>query len=207
MMQLTIYVPTPEGSAASLIWPKSAIVGYHEQDLVTCYYEGGTMANVMDFSSRLKTAASRLVARYPTVATATVREYDLVAVGSYDGTRSVVTAIFDPARLHIWCGESPEAVAGIRLPSGQADWATAAGVSQPPRATPLGHQRSDHTCMWFKTQAGQIIRFNLADSSADVFDHDDPKLPELLVPLGLDTESLERAIGSESSERTAAPGR
>lgn len=201
-MRVTIYVPRPGSGAASHLLPGSAVVAdpTREADgMLTCWYEGnvGNRAiNLRDFYSRLCCAAGRLVSSYPTTALSGFPVTDLIPVGVFDADRNVVLEIFAPETLVAWCGEGVGDVTGMRLPPGAAAWADAARVTQPPHSSLIGRQDpSSATGLWFRTQAGQIVRFIKASGEAEVFDHNDPRLLGLLAPLGLDATCHRTAFG------------
>lgn len=203
-MRLTIYVPRAGGEAERVVLPGSAIVGSDGREAdgrVVCHFEGDRYgADAMDYFSKLSVAAGRLVRNYPTTAMAAFRKDDLVPVGTYDAERFVVLEIADPKVLGDWSGEEPQQIIGPRLPTGGIGWQEAAAAAQPPHARALGRTRGPS--LWFKTQAGQILRFRTAEQRVDAYDHDDPALPGLLEDAGLNEDELQLALGSERTRRT-----
>lgn len=202
-MRLTMYVPRAGSQPEAFLAPGSAVVarpdgpsgrvrGDASGGIVTCYYEGNVgnrASNLMDYYSKLCCAAGRLATNYPTSAADGFRLDDLIEVGVFDAARSVVESITDPRSLEAWCGEEAEAITGRRIAPGRAEWAEAAKVAQPPHSHPLGRQRLDAPHgLWFRTQAGQVVRFVTGEGRREawVFEGADPRLPELLAPLGLD---------------------
>lgn len=201
-MRLTIYVPRPGSQVAAHLVPGSAVVGDPAravEGILTCWYEGNVgnrASNLRDYYSKLCCAAGRLATSYPTSAAEGFRLADLVPVGTFDADRDVVIGITDEAALRAWSGEGAEQVTGKRLPPGPASWPEAAKVSQPPHSRAIGRQDPDSPAgMWFRSQAGQLVRFAPDRKGAEVFEHDDPRLPAMLAPLSLDHVSHRLVFG------------
>lgn len=91
-----VYIPHPD--AATPIRPGSSIVGVPTENGVVLYYEGNLYGaeNLVSYTDRIRHAAGRLFARYPTVAkmfvTAERLKCDYRAVGTVD--RSYHVAFF-----------------------------------------------------------------------------------------------------------------
>jgi hypothetical protein len=213
MRTLTLYVPKPNTPAAATVHPGSAIVGdeaARTDGAVLCHFEGGhDGGEKWSYFLKMKHAAGRLIERYPTIAMAAFRVDDLVPVGTVDGERYVVTMITDEASLTAWAGESAEQVIGRRLPAGPSDWDVAAAICQPEKeARPIGSGfRNGYA--WYKTQAGQVLRFSVGPSEREVlvFEFDDANVPSLLAATGIGTRALSFVVGKSAAETvTAAAG-
>ncbi|HEY9282358.1 MAG TPA: hypothetical protein VIP46_02790 [Pyrinomonadaceae bacterium] len=90
-MILTVYIPRAGSYAAQVIAAGSAIVGSPSGngDTIRIDFEGNLYGAVNgSFDDCLARAAGRHVERYPTCARLTVNPNDVIAVGSYDSTRS-----------------------------------------------------------------------------------------------------------------------
>lgn len=201
---LAIYVPRTGSMAEQIVERGSGIVAADaaddecgdDDDHVLCHYEGAIydQVNITDMYSKLRIAAERLVTDYPTSAMADFERDELIRVGTFDIERFVVSGIENPQALFDWCGEAPEQVIGKILPQGPLDMREAAAIVRSPHATNLTRTLSADGTMWFKTQAGQLVLFDVEKKTARVYDHDAPELPVLLSWL-TDGEKV-RAIGS-----------
>jgi len=102
-----IYVPVAGSIFAGRVAPTSAIVGSQDRErgLVHCYFEGNLHGaeNLKEFSDRVKTAAGRLVSKYPTVAHAWCPKEELIRVGSYN-TKTEELLLNDLQTLAKWLG-------------------------------------------------------------------------------------------------------
>jgi hypothetical protein len=199
MKALTIYVPAPDSTVARVIRPCSAIVGENlGSDQVMCYFEGGLAGLDACYASRLKHAAGRLVTQYPTIARAIFDRRELVEVGTMDGERYTVTEVTDEDRLTAWAQEGIAGIVGERLPEGSVRWAAAAELCNSASARPIGHKRTPQE-LWYKTQAGQIISFNLTNNAARVWSYDEPHLARKFTEIGLPVQELVHAFGSAAA--------
>lgn len=197
MLVTNIYVPLPGSGASALVAPRSAIVGAPSEHLAEnclCYFEGGIYRSPgeMSFFSKLRSAAGRLRDNYPTTSVACFPAADLCNVGCFDTTRFVVIAISDEARLCHWAGESIEDIIGPRLPLGAHSWGAMTELVQAPHTRPL-IPSNNSTHLWFKTQAGQLLRFNLDGQTAFVHEHTDPYVRTSLVAAGFSGIALSSA--------------
>ena len=99
--RLTIYIPKPGELIDKLLAQGSGIVGEPHAVGVLLHYEGNLYkaSNLVRYEDRLKHAAGRLVARYPTRAMLVLPEREvaetLLAVGGYDS--DAWEAHIDPA--------------------------------------------------------------------------------------------------------------
>lgn len=109
-MRLTVYVPKDSSFLIGHLKPGSAVVaGPPTNGTVTIYYEGNTLGavNLVHYEDRLKSAADRLVNKYPTSACLRVSESELHAVGEYETDDWETIGLTDPVRLAAWLGNEP----------------------------------------------------------------------------------------------------
>jgi hypothetical protein len=103
---LDLYAPAPGARSLRHVRPGSAIVGRPRPDdpsRVRVSYEGNLYdaENLRTYEDRVRCAAGRLVAGYPTVATAVVPAGDLRRIGAYHYATDTV-ALDDPLPPSAW---------------------------------------------------------------------------------------------------------
>ncbi len=179
-MILDILVPRSGGLRLHHICPKSALVGSLAADLYSIDFEGNVYSSddLNSYADRLVHAAGRHRIRYPTVARLhlppQVVTEETMVVGSYDATRLVVVDITDVDALVTWAGEPVEAIAGIRLPTGEIEWPEFLAAAKGLRVWSNG---TEHLCT---TLCGQFVWGDALRQVGRVFDHDDQKLLALV---------------------------
>ena len=201
-MDLTIYVPREGSLAASHVIPGSAIVGAlqasEKPGRVLCYFEGKRRTEgdgvPWTYAQKLLHAAGRLIQGYPTIAKAAFASEDLIAVGTYDGSRFVVTSIDDPDALTAWSGESIGQIVGQRLRAGPHHWDKGARLADELR--PEGRNDLLSATNLFRSQAGQILLMDTSDQTCTVYEYDDPELPEVLQAHSVDATRLSFILGA-----------
>lgn len=106
-MTLDVYVPVEGSGAATIVLPKSAIVGtILPAGVVRIDYEGNSHGHLGTYAFRLLHAADRHVSGYPTTARAYVQPDELILVGRYDiEERTLALEDFDA--LADWLGIEP----------------------------------------------------------------------------------------------------
>ena len=195
---LDIYVPIPESRTSKLVMPKSAVVARPSaSDGVLCYFEGGSVHP--DYFSKLRSAAGRLVTDYPTIAVGVLSKGSMIKVGTYDASRFVVEQISNPEVLARWCAESAEEIMGRRPHPGALSWDEATALVSSSRHS-MQISRLNMSDTWYKTQAGQIVRFDLQSKTASLHDHDEPGLLEKMLEAGLHDRELTYVLGLDREE-------
>jgi hypothetical protein len=112
-LMLGVYVPRGPHRETAHIVPGSAIVGTNERygparDRLRVYWEGNLYGavNLRTPEDKLRCAAGRLVASYPTIAQGTVPAEALALVGVYHyGSHQL--DVVDPARWRAWLAQTP----------------------------------------------------------------------------------------------------
>lgn len=107
--------------SVSVSFPASAIVGEGEKEgRILCYYEGNAIGSkeLESFYERLRSAAGRLMTKYPTSATAALLADELQHVATYDAEREYLPTIVDHLSLERWARERSLNIQGPALPEG-----------------------------------------------------------------------------------------
>ena len=115
MRQLWVLVPKPFSRPASVIEPKSGIVGERvHDDRLRVYYEGNlhNAVNLHTLEDKLKCAAGRLIKNYPTVAFGVWSKDEFEFVGTFDVDESWQTRleVVDQPTLDRWLAGLVEVV-------------------------------------------------------------------------------------------------
>jgi hypothetical protein len=102
---LLLLVPRQGTKAEAVIDAHSGIVGSPRGELVTVDFEGNRYhaANLTTYADRVRAAADRHLARYPTVARGVFAAEAFTIVGSFDPATSTL-AIADEHALRVWLG-------------------------------------------------------------------------------------------------------
>lgn len=112
-MHMNLWIPTP--SVPVDLVPGSAIVSSPDapsaESGLLCYFEGNLYgaSNIVTYADRAMVASDRLLANYPTSATAVFNQTHLTLVGSYDTESGDVS--LDPdrsAELAAWLQVTPQ---------------------------------------------------------------------------------------------------
>jgi hypothetical protein len=194
----TIYVPVVGGEADKKVPPRSAIVGFpapNKPEVILAYFDGVAAAGAAvpgSYYGRLVAAASRMVKGEASAMRAPLPAAALTKVGTFDAQRMAVAEISDASHLTLWAAEPLEAIIGRQLPHGVATGDAVAKLIEPPNARELRKTKSE---IWYRTQAGQIIRLDPIHKTARVFDRSDLSLPRLLKEF-LDEAGVTAAIGT-----------
>lgn len=114
-MRLKIYVPAHTGRPREQIKRGSSIVGVRDLELIKVHFEGNLYGavNLHKYVERLRSAAGRYVARYPTGAVMWTDESTLVEVGEYETNSWGIAEISNPTALAAWLDPEPLPVAPI----------------------------------------------------------------------------------------------
>lgn len=103
---LTVYVPRVSGTLAKEIDLASGIVGSpsDEPGIIRIDFEGNRhgAVNIVTWADRLRAAASRHQAGYPTIAQLWVPETELVAIGRFDAEEGEVRLSAAPGVYGHW---------------------------------------------------------------------------------------------------------
>ena len=197
---LPVCVPRSNGAAGATLPRGAAIVarGLIDGRRLHCYYEDNTRSdNLQTFADRLASAAGRLVTDYPTSRVWALPADDLLVVARYDAERYVLTEVLLPADLADWANE--DVMSGISPhPTGRHPAYRIAGLGAQLR--PLCMRTEGGLVHYMLLPSGQIARFDGRDPGhCAVFNHDDPQIFALLMPL-LEDHLARRAFGSAPVE-------
>lgn len=131
-----VYVPAEGTHLTNTLAPASGIVGEPTGDRITVYYEGNVhgAVNLKTFADKVECAMGRLATRYPTSSVRSVKEEELLRVGTFDPIMGRI-AVTDPKALASWLGS--EKIEATELLTSESKSAR--------RREMQGHLQSDQT--------------------------------------------------------------